>query len=516
MLSKWYRLNLPREDLPPLLFQYSANRQGYELFVTDLTSIWSERLSHGEILSRADKTAATIDPSEDPKQLDVLLAKIGEALHSDGGSAALHSGSDVDSLGLITNTKLPAPLKPLQWPFELAKAAQYSLTDKILFPLLREEAGWEPRQRSLLDQLKQKDWVLEKLLDKVEALGVDLGTVFPGAAGLRSARKGSTRSEAAKLIKGIARFDESAWLAESAAGPGGLGLAADLAREISGSADGPQLEKFHHAQDRWWRVLQPAKTSTLERKETSSEVESQISRTPPNPPKKTVSPNEGAATESEDEFQTLKGSPPLQAPVPETDEATASESEAEVETASPPRLITSPFPPRPKTISPVPKEAPKKARAGLGVIGGKKKPEKTPRQAWPEVEPSTKDHQERAETRGQVVSPSKPKRTAKLGMIGGKAKAEAKATGNEPTPPRTEDTGPSDMRPARPPETDRPVLDSTGTEKSPEVKSKIPENIEPVSAAPETEEERANRKREELKRQLQVQSKAPAKKKRRF
>ena len=157
MPSKWHRLSLSQEDVPPLLFQYSATRRGYEVYVTDLTSIWSEQLSHRETLSRADETATTIDPSEDPEQLDVLLAQIGEALRGDGGSVTLNSGSHADSLELTTSTNLPAPLKPLRWSLRLNKEVQSSLTGQLLLPLLREEAGWESRQQSLLDQLKQKD-----------------------------------------------------------------------------------------------------------------------------------------------------------------------------------------------------------------------------------------------------------------------------------------------------------------------------------------------------------------------
>lgn len=303
MSSKWYRLNLSNEDLPPLLFQYSADRQGYGVYVTDLTTIWSERLSHGEILGRADQTATTIDPSEDSEQLDVLLAKIGEALRGDGGRATLNSGSDVDSLELTTSTKLPAPLQPLRWPFKLGREEQHSLTNKLLLPLLREEAGWESRQRALLDQLKQKDWVLGKLLDKAEALSVDLGTVFPGAAGLRSARKGSTWSEVAKLIKGIAPFDESAWLAESDSKPASFGLAANLFHEIVGSHDSSQLEKFQPAQDEWWSALQPrSETPILEKKEPVPEkVQPKTSQVSAKPSQVVLNREEGSATESEDD-----------------------------------------------------------------------------------------------------------------------------------------------------------------------------------------------------------------------
>jgi XLF (XRCC4-like factor). len=190
MSAEWYRLHI-LGDFPPLLFQYSWTRQGYELYVTDLTSIWSEKLPHKAILRRAEENATTIDPSEGIEQLQVFLSKIGEALRGEGGNAKLHSGSQADSLELTTSTKLPTPLKPLNWTLCLAKEPPSAFTSRLLLPLLRDETSWESRQRALLDQIKQKDWVLGKLFDKVEALQIDLATVFPAAAGLRSAHKGT-------------------------------------------------------------------------------------------------------------------------------------------------------------------------------------------------------------------------------------------------------------------------------------------------------------------------------------
>lgn len=264
MPSGWRRLRLQQKDLPPLLFQYTWSSQGYELYVTDLTFIWSERLPHKAIVRRAEENATTIDPSEGPEQLEVLLAKIGEALRGDGGSAALNSGSQVDSLELTISTKLPAPLEPLRWSISLLKELSSSLTSQLLLPLLKDEATWESRQRFLLDQLKQKDWVLGKLFDKIEALGVDLGTVFPSAAGLRIARKGSTRSEAAKFIKGITPFDQQTWLAESGGSPSdGSGLAANVVHEILGSDSGRDLARLRPPQDQWWRDLRRRSETTF-------------------------------------------------------------------------------------------------------------------------------------------------------------------------------------------------------------------------------------------------------------
>jgi hypothetical protein len=263
MSSEWHRLRLSQEDLPPLLCQYSWTRQGYELFVTDLTSIWSEPLSRKEILKRADESATTIDPSEDLDQLDLLLTKIGDAFRGDGGTTIkLNSGASADSLELNTSTKLPAPLRPLKWTLQLSREPASSTTSHLVLPLLRGEASWESRQRSLLDQLKQKDWVLGKLLDRFESLGADLGSVFPGAAGLRMARKGSSRTEAARVIKGIAPFDEESWLAESEVSSPSSKIVSNLIHELAGSRGSLGLERLRPSQDKWWSGLQRRSETT--------------------------------------------------------------------------------------------------------------------------------------------------------------------------------------------------------------------------------------------------------------
>lgn len=255
--SQWHRLRLSQKGLPSLLFQYTWTHRGYEICVTDLTTIWAEKLSHGQVVKRAEEDATTIDAGESPDQFEVLLTKIGEALRGEGGSATLCRGSPADAFELHTSTKLPAPLKPLRWSLYLTKEPSSSLTDRILFPLLKDEARWERDQRSLLDQIKQKDWVLGKLFDKLETVGVELGTVFPSAAGFRTSRKGSSRSDAARFVKGIAPFDEQAWLAESEkASTGTSGLAANIIHETATSDGALDLGQLHTPRDQWWKALE--------------------------------------------------------------------------------------------------------------------------------------------------------------------------------------------------------------------------------------------------------------------
>lgn len=248
---KWERLRLAY-DSPPLLFSFTSISDGYQLHITDLTHIWTEQCSRKAILKRAEEQNTTIDPSEDPEQLSVLLQKIGDALRgSPGSSIALNSGRLAGSLELAIVSKLPAPLKPLEWALRLSKETPSSSTRLLLLPMLRETAGYESRERALLDQLKHKDWVLAKLFDKIEAMGIDLGTVFPGISGLRGGRAGTTLDQAARHIKGVAPFDEKRWAGEVGLAAPGSGLAANIVAEVSGG----EAESIGPARDTWWDGL---------------------------------------------------------------------------------------------------------------------------------------------------------------------------------------------------------------------------------------------------------------------
>ena len=264
MTAKWNKLPVPQEKVPPLLFQYTWTRQGYDLYVTDLTFIWSERLSREEILDRGDERATTIDPSEDPSQLELLLQKVGEALRGEQGTAVtIGSSASPDALELNTTTKLPAPLNSLRWHMQLKRESASAVTRHLVVPLLRGEASWESRRQNLLEQLRQKDWILGKLFNRFEALGADLTAVFPGVAGLRTSRKVHSRSEAAKFIKGVAPFDEKHWVADVESSPN-INMVTHLIRELAGSGNDPTLENLRVPQEKWWCLLsQPAKDTSF-------------------------------------------------------------------------------------------------------------------------------------------------------------------------------------------------------------------------------------------------------------
>lgn len=267
MSARWEKLHISnRAPAPLLLYRYTLFRDGYELYLTDLTYIWSERPNRQHILGRAVEDDATIDPSQDIDQFNILLEKLGEALRNDPGtSTVLRRGRENDTLHLITTTSLPAPLEPLKWNFYMAREKQRFSTTQLLIPLIKSEAYLELRQRDLIEVVKKKDWLLSKLFDKLEAVGFDLSTIFPSIPGLRTSHKGSAQSQAAKYITGARPFDEESWLDENNAITAETGFASSILEETEDSNIDDNLlllEDLTAPSDGWWRKMSTANNNT--------------------------------------------------------------------------------------------------------------------------------------------------------------------------------------------------------------------------------------------------------------
>ncbi|KAL5361950.1 XRCC4-like factor-domain-containing protein [Aspergillus floccosus] len=576
MSAPWKKLHLSRTTgSPPLLYKYISTPSSYELYMTDLTNIWSERMSRQAILKRADKDDTTIDPSEDSEQFGLLLQKISDALqHAPGSSTTLHHRS-LGSLELNTSIKLPAPLEPLRWTLYLSKEQPSSTTAHLLLPLVEAEVDREFRQKTLIDQLHKKDWILAKLFDKIEAVGIDLSTIFPGISGLRSGRKGTTLAQAAKYIKGVAPFGEQAWLDEASKSSPGVDLASNILMEISGTGGTESAGKLHLPPDAWWEDI--------------STIEDHADRSSPPRQKETPKPqhkvsnddlemetDSGGATD-DDEFQRQETPPRLKRP-----QVTRKKSQIPIEKnqeTDDEIVKKSPLPERPKPVSKQPKS--------LGVIGGKKQPRQAPPKSPPALEQdvttmelSQKHDQDGLSTdegrtdpgsdeqaasppppaisklKGQTQRPSVKPRG--LGVIGGKKKdaQPAPAQSTSPKSPegepmressieksslpvtRTKRAGKlgviggkpskitSGTSPSRKPSPSRRAEEDTEMSGIAKAKPEPPKSLSPKKETrqtqpeelkkEETEQDRADRRREELKRQLEAKAKAPAKKKRKF
>ena len=216
MYPGWHILPLQpsRPWIPPLLVKFDGDSGSrYEILITDLTRVWSETLDRRQIIKRALVERTSIDPSEGPSQLKILIEKIQETLTGEVGSSLkfIHNGQSAH-LELRVLRHLPPPLKALQWIFRLELASPEVLTNQLVAPLLSSLVDRDKQVKSLLDQIRMKDSVIAKLTDKMSSSGTDLSTIFPGAtAPNKLNQRIVTREAVGRYVRGLEEFKLSAW-----------------------------------------------------------------------------------------------------------------------------------------------------------------------------------------------------------------------------------------------------------------------------------------------------------------
>lgn len=202
--TPWHPLPLTTSirSAPPLLLQSTFTPTSYTLYLTDLTSVWSETLSKREILTRAEKEGTSIDPSEDLSQLKILLEKLQHAVvkPDDDVDLELTSTSALTReecvLKLKTTTELPAPLRPLTWVFRLQPLPRVQYTNLFVLPLFGYISTLQDQTESLLSTIKDKDSLIERLTDQLKEHNLDVKNMLGGGRARR---------------RGLERFDEDVW-----------------------------------------------------------------------------------------------------------------------------------------------------------------------------------------------------------------------------------------------------------------------------------------------------------------
>ena len=214
MDSPWRLLDIPRSNhaTPPLLVKYDLGSDSYTVSITDLTYLWTENLSRRQIIKRALNLETSIDPSEDASQMRLLLQHIQGAFDGrEDATVTMHGDSASDELTLNASIPLPSPLPPLEWPVHCTKASQGDFATQFVLPSLALCCIAKAQVLSLLQQLKEKENVINKLIDKMQSDGTDLGRIFPGVPSSRGGTKANVRAIAAKSVRGLAEFDENQW-----------------------------------------------------------------------------------------------------------------------------------------------------------------------------------------------------------------------------------------------------------------------------------------------------------------
>jgi hypothetical protein len=559
--------------LPPLLISATFALDSYSIHLTDLTHIWSESLTKRAIIRRSQEESTSIDPS-DGGQFEIFLDKLKLGL--EGGkdtTLALTISADADRPSLILNitTNLPGGLAPLEWPVRLAAAPQSLLASQLTLPLLRAQHIWIQEIAALAEVLREKDHVIQKLADKLEEQGTELGQVFPQVAG-KVGRK-VDRKRAEERVKGLGVFDMQTWRK-------GLGHeeSQDTTQLIGEVFTGDNIEALQASkgvplseeQDSWWESIKgitvnlssgkistngpqkankakPLPKSVLRKEESIDDDAFQVQATPPHlatssrpGPSKAIIDD---STEDEDDldapsqrskipdsfpssqpaaaaspvnpkkFSRIGGkkAAPKPEPLPQVDDDQTTEEEP-----SPPRKAS---PVEKKNEPQAPQIAAVRPKKTLGKIGGKKEAPSPP-----EPEPDSETEPEVEASTPPVVSPpkevAKPEK-GKLGQIGGKKKQ------TEPSPEAAEPEASTAAAPSakrklgqigqghKVERQESPKKPEEGNNESRGRASVKPEK----TATPEPREtslERADKKRERLRRELEEKAKAPVKKKRKF
>lgn len=532
--------------LSPFLISSEFDNDSYLVRLTDLTNTWVERLDRDAIIERSREDNTSIDPSEDDDQLSIFLdrIKLGLAVKKDTGTS-LEVGTNIggDALpDLLLHVKVPLPggLKDLQWRYQLRPQSPKETAHALVLPSLVALQTKRKGVDELVALLGEKDAIIQKLVDTVENQGTDLGTVFHQTAGRPGRRV--DRKMASEKVNGLKIFDEDSWrrgLGSDETGHMWSLLNSVFSDEdISSNLFTTNCFDEEAYQSDWWDHMH-GKTVGI--------VGNEITTSPKDLPKKNT--NQGSIP-PEDDFQVQSTLPHLSRSNPKPDismdDSTEDDEDDDDDLDAPSQHSRTPsqdadditeddeplpsnsrstdtiendindndttkddaiFSPPSKCQqapqkSPSPKSPPAKKKGKLGKLGGKKASSPSP---MPELAPE--DDSQIANSRPkrgmlcrlggkkrettstpEVESQGSASSKKKLGMIGGKKAAAGSASHGEETRGRA-------------------IKHQTEDEE------KTQETNPPLR---ETSQERADKKREMLKRELEAKSKAPVKKKRKF
>ncbi|KAJ0303760.1 hypothetical protein COL5a_007391 [Colletotrichum fioriniae] len=534
----WRRLPVPTSaDLPNLLVSTTFTTTSYTIFVTDLANVWSESLDRRAIYKRSLNESTSIDPTDSDSNMRAFLSKIQSVFdpsHRDHDKASMsistRSNKEAGERGLTLSITCELDnMQSLEWPVYLQKCPQSELTTELVVPLAQANSVGRRRVESLTEIIKQKDAVIMKLLDKLEATGTRLENVFA----VLSAKQKPTRKMAEEKVKGLTPFSLEDWKAQLD----------DDSEDVLGAIEsvfgGDGLEYSRKADvvtatplDDWWAKPEALCIPIVGPK--SRPRSNQPATSPPEFEREghghSESANKGVAGEDQDDDFQVQSTPPhlmstrkrfVPPPSARDDDSTEDEDESHI----------------PDSV-PVPPEDPIIQPNRMGTIGKKGQPATATRSsarkdsvpAAPGSETETASEDESAVSVVEVSPPPKPaasKIKGGLGRIGG-GRASRSKTPESPKKGAIGRIG-GDRRPSKSPEPPKKtglgrIGRATRPSKTPEPKTEDTETRgrptadEKPSAKPrETSQERADRKRDELQQEIQKKATSgPARKKRKF
>lgn len=537
MSRSWRPVPLALSGIPNLLVSTDFTPQSYSIHITDLANVWTESLDKKPIIMRGLKEDTSIDPTDGPDQIRKLLELLNAAFdptspdHGDTSMVLSAGGSREDENVLVIHVTviLPGGLRPLKWPMYLAQCPPSMIATELVLPIIESNRTRERDIGEMAVMLKDKDSVIAKLVDKLESVGTGLEHVFTSLSGRRKV----TRSVAEDRVKGLAPFNQTEFRKRSSATQNEAGSTdvSELLESVFGGSGllyGPHLDVDDSAAlNDWWTTLGKGKHVALvdRGKGTAKRAE-----TPPAPIGNKA--NDMDDSEDEDDFQVqatpprkrdTSGPPKTSAPartvVSNNDDETSDGEDEEI-------LSSIPAPSRRVENNAVAKSS----GSRLGAIGKRSKP-LSPRPTAPVLQKQDDDGSETASDTeddkasspaNPPTSPNPQPRRAMLGRIGGKTKA---SEGTVPSGAQEDDAG-TTAKAASPKRSRLGAIGrKSGVNEEPVPKrgrgetpvSGREEQIDEEERPRETSQERADRVREELQKELQKRAGAgPAKKKRKF
>ncbi|KAG6031334.1 hypothetical protein E4U41_007614 [Claviceps citrina] len=537
----WRPLPLPvSSGLPVLLVSANMGSSSYAISMSDMANIWSEILDRKAICMRGWSENTSIDPSDTTENMARFLSCLKTALDptEDGHSTtslslspAAVSDAGEGGLTIKVTCRLPG-LGPLRWPIHLKKQPSSAIATELVLPLIQAQSDRLREVHSLMEVIKRKDAVITKICDKLEAMGAGLEHVFTALSG----RKRVARATAEDRVKGVGLFDERKWKDELDADDLGPTSVKELIQGVFGegglkSRTGLEIDKSPEL-DRWWHDFEP--TAQISQQKQTNVVLSKTS--PPSAPLQSTTCDDDVDFQIQStpphlkstEDTTHSANKPYRADATVEEEKEKEEQESEVPDSGPPSALSDRRR-QPETKMTTPR---------LGVIGVKKQPAQprhpsppsdgyTAKQPLDDGEETASEASEGGDVTASLPSSSPvsppvhaaPRQVQKkggLGIIGGGARRRCSSAG-ETGSTTTEDKHHHHQTTlgiigGKVP---KPVHEEHDESRGRPTQHKETPLLEEKSR--ETSQERADRKREELKRELEKKAAAgPAKKKRRF
>ncbi|KAL7906252.1 XLF domain-containing protein [Trichoderma velutinum] len=519
-------------DIPMLLVSVNIGTAAYTVRITDMANIWVESLDRKAICMRGWSENTSIDPSDTPENMAKFLGSLRSALDPtqsghEQTSLTLSPGSSTEAgengLTLVVTCPLPG-FQPLKWPIHLKKSPPSAIATDLVLPLLEAQFARNREVESLVQALNQKDAIIAKLADKLEATGTGLEHVFTSLSG----KKKVSRATAEDKVKGLAPFRQSSWRSTLNAIDDYPTNVGDLARNVFNGEglNRPSLIQVDAspALDKWWHDFKgTSKLVHRTKPQTTSSAKSQL-------------PAAKSTSAEDDDFQVQPTPPHLQSrnkssPIAIVDDA-STEDEEELP-AGPPPAVPSDIVPQPNTGKPASRMAnigSGESKSGNSLQGAKSTGSRATTGPVPKDDDETASEASDDEMTSMPTSvpvpasPKPPPKVGGLGRIGGtatkraaeapkvvevKESVEARPTAKPPTPKKLGVIG----KKAGTGGSKASIADNSSKRGRTAEREELQDDDEPR----ETSQERADRRREELKKELDKKAAAgPAKKKRRF